>query len=255
VTVDDVLAAVAARVAYLRASTAPGGADWVSDDADWVSCEALAGDPTKLTDVVTAAAPGFGTDELAVSASLFAQAYAFRVAGVPLAAYALGLPVPDAAPATTWVRTDKPRPSAVAYTAPDARPLDARDLVRALLVEHLAPFVEQVHASFTIGARLLWGNVASSCAVAFRAVESSGADAAAVRRRAEAFVDAAAPWFDGLGGFGTLAVDGREGWFWDRTNCCLWYRASGGALCDNCSLHSPEELEARRRRELLEVSA
>jgi ferric iron reductase protein FhuF len=127
--------------------------------------------------------------------------------------------------------------------------------VHALLVDHFEPFVERVHASFTIGARLLWGNVASSCAVAFRAVESSGADAAAVRRRAEAFVEAAAPWFGGLGGFSTLAVDGCEGWYWDRTNCCLWYRASGGSLCDNCSLHSTAELAAVRRRELLEVRA
>jgi ferric iron reductase protein FhuF len=247
VNVDAVLAAVVARVSYLRASTAPEG-------ADWASCAELVRDREVLTEVVSAAAPGFGTDDLAVSASLFTQAYAFRVAGVPLAAYALDLPVPDATLAATWVRVDKPRPSAVAYGSPRLQRAEPAALT-ALLAEHLEPFVEQVHASFRVGARLLWGNVASSCAVAFRAVESSGADARQVRDRADAFVAAADVWFAGLGAFTTLEVSGRTGWFWDRTNCCLWYRASGGSLCDNCSLHAPAALQELRRRELLEVGA
>jgi ferric iron reductase protein FhuF len=243
-----VLGAVAAHVSYLRAST-------TLDGDDWVRCDALVGDDAVLRAVVERAAPGFGTDDLAVTASLFTQAYAFRAAGVGLAAYALGLPVPDVGPASNAVRVDKPRPSAVAYVTDTVHEYDAPALAAALLDGHLAPFVDHVHACFTVGARLLWGNVAASCAVAFRAVESSGADAAMVRERAEAFVGASGRWFDGLGAFTTVRADDRTGWFWDRTSCCLWYKASGGKLCDNCSLIEPSELQAQRIRELTEAGA
>jgi ferric iron reductase protein FhuF len=243
VDLDTVLSEVVRHVSYLRASTA-------LDGDDWVRCDALVGDDAVLRGVVERAAPGFGTDDLAVAASLFAQAYAFRAAGVALAAYALGLPVPDVAPASCAARVDKPRPSAVAHLSGTVQEHDAPTLVAALLDGHLGPFVDHVHACFTVGARLLWGNVASSCAVAFRAVESSGADAAAVRERAEAFVAASGARFDGLGGFTTLTVGDRTGWFWDRTSCCLWYKASGGRFCDNCSLIEHAELRAQRRREL-----
>jgi ferric iron reductase protein FhuF len=143
----------------------------------------------------------------------------------------------------------------VAYLAPAVQHRDAASLADALLGSHLGPFVDHVHRSFRVGARLLWGNVAASCAVAFRAMESSGADAATVRARADAFVEAASDRFDGLGRFSTVTVDGRTGWYWDRTNCCLWYQTSGGRLCDNCSLTSPTELREQRERELLEAGA
>ncbi len=201
-TRDEVLAAVAARVSYLRAS-----AD--ADGDDWWRCDTLVSEPTALVDVVRATRDGFATDDDGVAASLFTQAYAFRVAGVALAAYALGLPVPDTAPAVTAVRLDKPRPSAVAYRNPAVRALGADELAAQILEGHLRPFVESVHASFTVGERLLWGDAAASCAAAFRAVESSGVDPAPVRDRADAFVDAAATWFAGLGAF-TLVERGAR---------------------------------------------
>ena len=48
----------------------------------------------------------------------------------------------------------------------------------------------------------------------------------------------------GLGGFHVLEHAGRQGWYWDRTNCCLWYRRGRGRLCDDCSLE-PEPPSAR----------
>jgi hypothetical protein len=90
--------------------------------------------------------------------------------------------------------------------------------------------------------------VAASCAVAFRAVEGETHDRA-VRERAAAFF-AAAGHLQGLGGFSTLEHAGREGWYWDRTSCCLWYRTADGRLCDDCSLEPAADREARRRAEL-----
>jgi hypothetical protein len=124
--------------------------------------------------------------------------------------------------------------------------------VDALIERHLGPFVATVHDTFRVGERLLRGNVAASCAAAFRAVESSDADRARVRERADAFVAAAQPWFTGLGGFSIVEHAGRDGWYWDRTSCCLWFRTTNGGLCDNCSLVDPSELHEQRLRELAE---
>jgi iron complex transport system ATP-binding protein len=239
VTVADTLTAVAAVVPYLRAST-------TTDGDNWYSCEQLATDPAVLTNVITRAMPGLGTDDPAVAASLFAQAYAFRVAGVALAAYALGLPAPDVAPASTAVRIDKPRPTAVAHLAPDAQTLTASELSTRLVSDHLEGFVVAVHASYKVGERLLHGNVASSCAAAFRAVEGAAAEQRdVVRARAESFMSVTT-CFEGLGAFSTVRVEDREGWYWDRTSCCLWFRTPAEQYCDNCSLIPPEELTERR---------
>ncbi len=244
-TLDDVLGAVAGQVSYLRGSGSTNG-------EDWVACDALVSDQAVLVDVVLATRDGFATDDDAVAASLFAQAYAFRVAGVALAAYALDLPVPALAPAVTAVRLDKPRPSAVAYLSPEVRRLDGAALAAELVGGHLNEFVDATHRAFRVGERLLWGNVAASCATAFRAVESSGTDPTRVRDHAAAFVTAARPWFEGLGAFTVVRHAGQEGWYWDRTSCCLWFRTKSGQLCDNCSLVDGSELRRQRVHELAE---
>ena len=246
-TLAETLRAVAARVPYLRAST-------VTDGDDWYACGQLINDRGVLGRVVEDAMAGFGTDDLAVAASLFTQAYAFRVAGVALAAYALGLPVPDVSPEGTAVRVDKPRPSEVAYLRADVRALGSMELSEQLVAGHLAGFVDAVHDGFPVGERLLYGNVVASCAVAFRAVHDGEPDGRRVQERAEAFL-AATPSFRGLGTFTTVRVGKREGWYWDRTNCCLWFRTTGNRFCDNCSLVDPTARSAQRLHELSETSA
>jgi len=90
--------------------------------------------------------------------------------------------------------------------------------------------------------------------VAFRAVEGAVTeDRAVVRARAESFVSATTS-FDGLGAFTTVRTDDREGWFWDRTSCCLWFRTPAEQYCDNCSLVPAEELLAQRLGELSEAA-
>lgn len=256
-TLSEVLVAVADRVPYLRAVTTIEAEERAGAGGDWWSCADLVGDREVLTGVVTRTMSGFGTEDPAVAASLFAQAYAFRVGAIALVAHALGLPVPAVAPEVTAVRLDKPRPTAVAFLDPSTRPLDAAGIAAAVVESHLVRFVAAVHGAFRVGERLLWGNVAASCAVAFRAVEGVAVDpaeAAAVRDRAEAFV-AAVPHFAGLGAFVTVDHRAAHGWYWDRTNCCLWYRANRGSYCDNCSLRDPDEVRAERLRELAAVSS
>jgi ferric iron reductase protein FhuF len=144
----------------------------------------------------------------------------------------------------------KPRPSAAAYLNPDTSEPDADALAAALIGGHLLLFVDSVHGQFRVGARNLWANVAAACAVAFRAVESSGTDRALVRARATAFFAACGPALDGVGNFTVVEHERREGWYWNRVSCCLWFRTTDGQLCDNCSLIDRAELRERRRREL-----
>jgi hypothetical protein len=219
----DVLGEVASRVGYLRALTA------VPDEEGWVCCDAV------TPAVVDAALAGSkaGADRV-VATSLFAQSYAFRVAAVSLAAYALGLPWPSPAAATTSVRLGNGRASMLALRGTDlGEPDDARGIAAALDA-HLRPFSAAVHATTRLGARLVEGNIASSYAAAFRAVEGAAKDRGdtaereAVRGRAAAFTAAAAH------DAGAFAVRGDE-WVWVRTSCCLWYRTSG-RTCEDCSL-------------------
>jgi hypothetical protein len=62
------------------------------------------------------------------------------------------------------------------------------------------------------------------------------------------------PSFVGLGAFSVARAGDREGWYWDRTNCCLWFRTGAEEYCDNCSLLDPGTRSAQRMRELAEAA-
>ena len=137
-------------------------------------CADLVADPDRLRREIDATAAGRGTADPQVAASLYAQAYAFRVPSIAVAAYALGLPVPSTAPAVTAVRIARHRPAELAILDPTCRPMGAAEVARMVVDEHLAPFVAAVRATTRIGERLLWGNVAASIAAIFRAVQGVG---------------------------------------------------------------------------------
>lgn len=241
----EVVATIQTRVSYLRCA----------DDAlladGWIGCAELISNPDRLRAEIDATAAGRGTDDPQVAASLYTQAYAFRLPSIAVAAFALGLPVPTTAPAATAIRIGRHRPAEVAILTRSCAPIDATSLATELFERHLVPFVDAVRAGTRMGERLLWGNVAASIATIFRAVQSSGPlGDEAVRARAEQFEQAASPWLDGLGGWSTVHVPDAVGWFWDRTSCCLWYQTTSGFYCDDCSLHDPSELAAKRLAEL-----
>lgn len=243
-TLDGVVAAVQQRAAYLRCSgEAPPG-------DGWLACRDLLDDPALLRRHIDATAAGRGTDDPQVAASLFAQAYAFRVASIAVAAYALGLPGPSVRPEDTAIRIARHRPAELAVTSAALEVRSAAGLADAVLGGHLAPFIAAVRAGTRVGERLLWGNAAASIATILRAVQPAGPAAEPIRARA-AELFAAAPQLDGLGSWSTLTVAGATGWYWDRTSCCLWYRSAGGPYCDDCSLNDPATTIERRRHELV----
>lgn len=229
----EVLASVETAVGYLRVATTVSG----EDADDWLSCSGLIADARRLADVIRSTMAGRGTQQESVAASLFVQSYAFRVGALVLAPYALGLAVPSCSPADTFIRLTRHRPGAVAVTDPDVSEQSVEHVVGALLGQHLAPLIGTTTSIITIGRRLLWGNVAASCATVFRAIDgSAGADRAEIQRRSDLFFAAADSWLKGLGGFETVRAEPVDHWRWQRTNCCLYYQCAGASKCDDCSL-------------------
>jgi FhuF 2Fe-2S C-terminal domain/Ferric iron reductase FhuF-like transporter len=242
----SVAAAVQERVSYLTCATEAPAAE------GWIGCSELVTDPALVRREIEATLPGRRTDDLQVAASLYAQSYAYRVASLAVAAYALELPSPSCDPAALAIQVQRHRPARIAVLDPVCRSVDASKLARELLDGHLSPFIGTVRESTRIGQRLLWGNVASALASIFGAAHATGpCGDPAVRQRAGTFLAAAEPWLGGLGEWTHLEAPGAFGWYWNRTSCCLWYQTDGGWYCEDCSLHDRAELEAARAAALV----
>jgi len=241
-----VAAAVQARVPYLSCATDAPATD------GWIGCAELVADPSLVRHEIEGTMPGRRTDDSQVAASLYVQSYAYRVASLAVAAYALDLPSPSCEPDVLAVLVQRHRPARIAVLDPVCHRLDAPALAARLLDGHLRPFIATVRESTRIGQRLLWGNAASAIASIFGAVHSvAPCGDPAVRWRAELFHQAAEPWLGGLGEWSQLERPGAFGWYWNRTSCCLWYQTEGGWYCEDCSLHDRAELEASRAAALV----
>lgn len=246
---------VLARVSYLRSEVGarevvPIGTTPL--DGEWMSCADLASNPEWLATIIAHTGRALGTDDQVVAASIFVQNYAYRIMTLAIAYATTSGVVPDAAAASMALSLKSGRPSNVAYVTPSAMILcehadQATDalldrvsergalefiIVRGLR-EHLALLVVGTRQVVRIGQRLLWGNIAASCAVAFRTMEGSLGDW--VRPLGERFFGDYAPELKGHGSFLALEVAGRRGWYWERTTCCLYDRLPGDIRCGDCS--------------------
>jgi ferric iron reductase protein FhuF len=234
----EALDRVTVTVDYLRVSVGD------SADGDWLDCERLTSDPDALGDLARSTAAGRGTERDDVAMSLLVQGYAFRIASVAIGAWLLDDLVLDVAPARTAIAIGRDRPNALRFD--DVRSVAADDPLAGLhtqLVDgHLAPLVDTAHRACRVGEALLWSNVAASCASSFGAFMGPLAERQGeIRERAGAFFGSARPE---LGGSGQLVPVGTQ-WAWERRACCLWYKASGGSRCADCSLWSDAERQER----------
>jgi ferric iron reductase protein FhuF len=112
-------------------------------------------------------------------------------------------------------------------------------LFERALDHHLWPLLDTIRPRIRVGTRLLWGNVAASASVAFRTME--GCLGPWVQELGERFFQICPSELKGLGSFLLLEHEGRRGWFWERTNCCLYDRLPGNIRCSDCS-RTPQEL-------------
>ncbi len=250
------LESVRQRVPYLRATAQPvdvvtAGAAEVADGA-FVGCASLSDDPDWLRALIVHTGHRIGTDDPMVAASLFVQSYSYRLLTLAIACATTSGVVPDSSAPATAIALKGGRVSMVAYTTPavftlsppghaSSTPLADEsqwaalfDLVHAHAVErHLAPLIDAVRSTVRVGERLLWGNVAASLAVAFRTME--GCQGEWVRELGDYFVEHSPPRMSGLGSYLVLENGDRRGWFWERTNCCLYDRLPGNVRCADCS--------------------
>lgn len=221
---------------FLRWRVAPTGESGgpAEPRPDDIACAALARDPQVLGAAVEASGEGRGSDDPQVTASLWWQGYAYRVAGTALACWLLTGQAPDVRAEAMAVGIARHRPSSVTFLDGTGRPTaDLGAFHDRLFAGHLDVVAATLRSTVTIGSQLLWGDVAAACASAAGAVmHAAGPD---WHQRLTRFT-AVAP--HGLGALGSWTPRG-DGWAFQRRTCCLWWKtsASGGALCSDCSLH------------------
>lgn len=183
----------------------------------------LAADPDRLAAAVTASRPAWNVDDPVVVASLWWQAYAYRVAGTSLACWLLS----GVGPQPIAVGIGRHRPGSI-VCAPDTRDADLDALVDRLFTGHLDHVAASLRARHRIGEQLLLGNAAAGVASALLAV--AGADGAPPTLRARVpEVTAALPHdMDVLGTW-------RDGEY-TRVTCCLWFKtpSAKGGYCADC---------------------
>lgn len=253
---NEVLESVQRVIPYLRATagTAPVASDTsiVPDDGALIACDALIDDAEWLKMIITKTGDVLGTDDPMVAASLFIQSYSYRVLTLAIACATTSGVVPDSSASSMAIGLKNGRVSLVAYTEPTVLVLKepSRDVSLTLrdpaqmallfdftytraIEQHLARLIDSTRSSIRVGERLLWGNVAASMAVAFRTMEGCLGDW--VQDAGNYFVSHSPAPLQGLGSFLVLERGERRGWFWERTNCCLYDRLPGNIRCSDCS--------------------
>jgi len=273
---SDALARVVDLVPYLTAvidppafvapgPPAPGRP--LPAEGQWVACLALVDDPPWLGRIIRSTGAGIGTDDPVVAASVFLQGYSYRVLTLAIACLTASGAVPDASAARMAIGWERNWPSRVAFLRPAVwiaggdwaapAPTDAATITAALrfvvdtaIDAHLRPLLGTVRAGIgvPVGERLLWGNIAASAATAFRTME--GCLGPAVVALGERFFALAPPEMQGLGAFLVVEHAGRRGWFWERTNCCLFDRLPGAVRCADCSRTPPAQRRHAYRESL-----
>jgi ferric iron reductase protein FhuF len=254
-TFDDLIATIQQRVSYLRCAVLDethDGSGGLNADG-WFRVSDLCADADRVESLIHTTGQARGAEDAQVAASLFVQSVAFRLASVAAAGWALGAPSTTLDPAQVAFRITRNRPGELGVWSTEVVSHDASSLAAALIDGLVSPMIAVVRRRIQVGERMLFGNAASSIASVFRAVQSTGplGDAEVRSRALELF--AAHPRLHELGTWATIETDVSLGWFWDRGNCCLWYRSTEaeGRYCDDCSLRDPAERTERRRLELI----
>lgn len=200
--------------------------------------EVHAGRPSPaLTGRVAEVGRRLGTRERRVAASLAHQGLAARLWSVALGPAALTGRMPDLSGGRLWWHPGRSAPDEL-WLPDDVPQVPAGRLREDVLLGHLVPLCEAVHAVSGVAPALLWGNTASALAGTLRVLHSwclgEGArpDAAA---RAVALAEelTADPL---LREAGELRLTGPGAPAYTRRSCCLYYRVPGGGLCGDCAL-------------------
>ena len=96
------------------------------------------------------------------------------------------------------------------------------------------------------------GGAAHGCAAAFCLASRMGQDVDLLENRYETFLDATDVGFERLGKVIRLREGDREGLFYLRNTCCLYYTSAVASTCSSCCLDSVEDRISNYRKVLRE---
>ncbi|MEV0391293.1 (2Fe-2S)-binding protein [Nonomuraea sp. NPDC050643] len=221
---------------------------------DWIGCDRLL-DPwsDELGRVLDAERRVSGQVSDHATALTVLAVYAGTVTASAVLAWAVEGVVIDVRPHNVAVRLSRRHGfEAVGLREPAVTEGSLETLVSWVLDDHLLPLARAMRVRTRAGLRQLYGGVAHGCAAAFCVASRRGGDAAQLERASRLFLAAATGELDRLGTVVRLREGGREGLFYLRNTCCLYYTSAERVRCANCCLDSAEDRLANYRRALAE---
>jgi hypothetical protein len=230
------------------------------DETGWIPCDRLLDPGSAELDRVLEAervASGQVSDHATVLTVM--AVYAGTVTAPALLAWALGEGVLDVRPENMCVRLSEHHGfEAVALREvrlSDGDEDDEATLVRWAFTDHLLPLAEAMHRRTRAGRRQLLGGIAQGSAAAVTVPSRTG-DADRFARAWDRLVAATREVgcdLDRVGDVVRLREAAREGLFYLRDTCCLYYTSAERELCASCCLTPREERVAAYRRFLREL--
>ena len=239
--VFDRLAGVAERFALQRDLSGADG---------WIACDRLH-DPSspELAAVLEAERVASGQVSEHATALTVMAVYAGTVTSAAVLAWALEDVVIDMRASNVAVRlSDHHGFEAYGLRRPTVAPAAPVELlVEQVVHQHLAPLVEAMQTRTRAGRRQLMGGAAHGCAAAFCLASRMGEDVDLLEERYNTFLAATDVGFEKLGRVIRLREGDREGLFYLRNTCCLYYTSAEQSKCSSCCLDSVEERIANYR--------
>ncbi|MFG1702619.1 (2Fe-2S)-binding protein [Nonomuraea sp. M3C6] len=218
---------------------------------DWIACDRLL-DPRsdELGQVLDAERRASGQVSDHATALTVMAVYAGTVTASAVLAWAVEGVVVDMRPQNTAIRLSPHHGfEAVGLRDPKVTDAPVTTLVEWVLDEHLLPLAQAMRVRTRAGLRQLHGGVAHGCAAAFCIASRRGGDVDQLESAYETFLTAAGG-LDRLGTVIRLEEDDREGLFYLRNTCCLYYTSAEQVKCSSCCLDSVEDRVANYRRVL-----
>lgn len=208
-------------------------------DPTWRPWCDLWDEPAPLADRIGHVRRALGCDTR-VAASIAFQGLAASAVSAPFAAAVAHGVVPLFGPESLHWRPSASGPWALwcpdpAGAAVAAAAGAARTLAEVVVTPLLEPLVAAVRTHAPVSPRVLRGNAASAVASAKRLVVAARPDLAGPAAATAALLLGRGP-LDGAGRLLRPAGPDRV-WSFRRRSCCLYYRAPGGGLCEDCVLH------------------
>ncbi|MFI9843644.1 (2Fe-2S)-binding protein [Nonomuraea sp. NPDC051941] len=219
---------------------------------DWIGCDRLL-DPwsDELKRVLDAERRASGQVSDHATALTVMAVYAGTVTAAAVLAWAVEGAVIDMRPHNVAIRLSPHHGfEAVGLREPAVTRAPVEQLVAWVLDEHLLPLAQAMHVHTRAGLRQLYGGVAHGCAAAFCIASRRGGDVDQLETAYKTFLAAATGDPERLGTVIRLKEGDREGLFYLRNTCCLYYTSAEQVKCSSCCLDSVDDRIANYRRVL-----